>query len=304
MDDRFNTIAGWTLFGGIAALGLASLSSHYFRADKVERPEKLGYAITGVEAEGGAPVKEAPLEQRLATGDVKKGEATFAKCTACHTIVSGGANGIGPNLWAVIGDGIAVGRGGYAFSDALKKHTGKWDFAEMDKWLTNPKAYADGTKMSFAGLSDGQDRANVIVYHNTQGSNVPLPKFDAKAAAAAAAAAPAAGAAPGVVAVAAGDAKKGEGVFAKCMACHTIVKGGANGIGPILSGVVGEVVAAGRGGYAFSDALKAKGGKWDEASLDAWLTSPSKYAAGTKMTFAGLTDAQQRADVIAYLKAN
>ena len=48
MDDRFNTIAGWTLFGGIAALGLASLSSHYFRADKVERPEKPGYAITGV----------------------------------------------------------------------------------------------------------------------------------------------------------------------------------------------------------------------------------------------------------------
>ena len=304
MDDRFNTIAGWTLFGGIAALGLASLSSHYFRADKAERPEKLGYAITGVEAEGGAPVKEAPLEQRLATGDVKKGEATFAKCTACHTIVSGGANGIGPNLWAIIGDGIAVGRGGYAFSDALKKHTGKWDFAEMDKWLTNPKAYADGTKMSFAGLSDGQDRANVILYLNTQGSNVPLPKFDAKAAAAAAAAAPAAGVAPGVVAVAAGDAKKGEGVFAKCMACHTIVKGGANGIGPNLSGVVGEAVAQGRGGYAFSDALKAKGGKWDEAQLDAWLTSPSKYAAGTKMTFAGLTDAQQRADVIAYLKAN
>ena len=158
--------------------------------------------------------------------------------------------------------------------------------------------------MSFAGLSDGQDRANVIVYLNTQGSNAPLPKFDAKAAAAAAAAAPAAGAAPGVVAVAAGDAKKGEGVFAKCMACHTVAKGGANGIGPNLAGVFGEAAAQGRGGYAFSDGLKAKGGKWDDASLDAWLTSPAKYAAGTKMTFAGLTDAQQRADVIAYLKAN
>ena len=304
MDDRFNTIAGWTLFGGIAALGLASLSSHYFRADKPERPEKMGYAITGVEVEGGKAAAEVPLEQRLATGDAKKGEATFAKCTACHTIATGAANGIGPNLFGVVGEAIASGRGGFAFSDGLKKHTGKWDFAELDKWLTNPKAYADGTKMSFAGLSDGQDRANVILYLNTQGSNVPLPKFDAKAAAAAAAAAPAAGAAPGVVAVAAGDAKKGEGVFAKCMACHTIVKGGANGIGPNLAGVVGEAAASGRGGFAFSDGLKAKGGKWDEASLDAWLTSPSKYAAGTKMTFAGLPDAQQRADVIAYLKAN
>ena len=304
MDDRFNTIAGWTLFGGIAALGLASLSSHYFEADKPERPEKMGYAIAGVEVEGAAAAKVVPLEQRLATGDVKKGEATFAKCTACHSIANGGANGIGPNLWAMVGDGIAVGRAGYAFSDSLKAHAGKWDFAELDKWLTNPKGYAEGTKMSFAGLSDGQDRANVILYLNSQGSNVPLPKFDAAAAAAAAAAAPAAGAAPGVVAIAAGDAKKGEGVFAKCMACHTIAKGGPNGIGPNLSGVVGEAVASGRGGYAFSDALKGMGGKWDEATLNEWLTSPSKFAAGTKMTFAGLTDAQQRADVIAYLKAN
>ena len=302
MDDRFNTIAGWTLFGGIAALGLASLSSHYFRADKADRPDKMGYAISGVEAEGGAAVKEVSLEQRLATGDAKKGEATFAKCTACHSIANGGANGIGPNLWAVVGDGIAVGRAGYAFSDGLKKHTGKWDFAELDKWLVNPKGYAEGTKMSFAGLNDGQDRANVFLYLNAQGSNVPLPKFDAKAAAAAAA--PAAGTAPGVVAVVAGDAKKGEGVFAKCMACHTIVKGGANGIGPNLSGIFGDAVGAGRGGYAFSDVLKAKGGKWDDTQLDAWLTSPAKYASGTKMSFAGLTDAQQRADVIAYLKAN
>lgn len=306
MDDRFNTIAGWALFAGIAALGLGSLSKHYYEADKAERPAKMGYAIAGVEAEPGAAVaKELPIEQRLATGDAKKGEATFAKCTACHSIANGGANGIGPNLWAILGDGIAVGRGGYAFSDSLKGHSGKWDFAELDKWLTNPKAYADGTKMSFAGLSDAQDRANVILYLNSQGSNVPLPKFDAAAAAAAApAAGAAAGAAPAVVAVAAGDAKKGEGVFAKCQACHNIAKGGPNGIGPNLAGIFGDAIGQGRGGYAFSDGLKGKGGKWDDAQLDAWLTSPAKYAPGTKMTFAGLADAQQRADVIAYLKAN
>lgn len=302
MDDRFNTIAGWTLFGGILALGLGSLSAHYFRADKPERPEKMGYAIAGVEAEGGAgATKEASIEERLSKGDVKKGEATFAKCTACHTIANGGANGIGPNLWAVVGDAIAQGRGGYAFSDALKKHTGKWDFAELDKWLTNPSAYATGTKMTFAGISDAQDRANVILYLNSQGSNLPLPKFDA---AAAAAAAPAAGAAPAAAAVAAGDPKKGEAVFAKCTACHTIAKGGPNGIGPNLAGIVGDAIAQGRGGYAFSDALKGHSGKWDEATLNEWLTSPSKFAPGTKMTFAGLPDAQQRADVIAYLKAN
>ncbi|MBY0518804.1 MAG: cytochrome c family protein, partial [Sphingomonas sp.] len=61
----------------------------------------------------------------------------------------------------------------------------KWDFEELNKWLTNPKAYAPGTKMSFAGLANGQDRANVILYLNTQGSNLPLPKPEAAPAAAA-----------------------------------------------------------------------------------------------------------------------
>nr|WP_255504810.1 cytochrome c family protein [Novosphingobium sp. EMRT-2] len=99
-----------------------------------------------------------------------------------------------------------------------------------------------------------------------------------------------------------GDAAKGEKIFAKCKACHTIEQGGANGIGPNLFGIAGEKVAGDRGGFAFSDALKAKGGTWDDATLDAWLSGPAKFAAGTKMTFAGLPSAQDRADVIAYLK--
>nr|WP_318248311.1 hypothetical protein [Novosphingobium percolationis] len=78
--------------------------------------------------------------------------------------------------------------------------------------------------------------------------------------------------------------------------------GQPNGIGPNLAGIAGEKVAGDRGGFQFSDALKAKGGVWDDATLDTWLTGPAKFAAGTKMTFAGLPDAKQRADVIAYLK--
>jgi len=102
MDDRFNTIAGWTLFGGIVALGLSSLSGHYFLADKENRPAKMGYVIEGVEAEGGAAAAVEPIATRLAKGDAAKGEATFAKCKACHTIAQGGANGIGPNLWGAL----------------------------------------------------------------------------------------------------------------------------------------------------------------------------------------------------------
>jgi cytochrome c len=200
MDDRFNTIAGWTLFSGIVALGLSSLSGHFFLADKENRPAKMGYAIEGVEAEAdaGAAVAE-PIGVRLAKGDAAKGEATFAKCKACHSIDQGGANGIGPNLWAVVGAGQA-GHAGFAYSDALKAKAGKWDFATLDEWLTSPAKYATGTKMSFAGLADGQQRADVILYLNSKGSNLPLPAAEAAAAPAAdASAAPAAdaSAAPG-----------------------------------------------------------------------------------------------------------
>lgn len=182
MDNRFNTIAGWALAGGIAALGLSIASGMYFHA---ERPEKMGYPIAGVEesSEGGSEAV-APIATRLASADLAKGEASFKKCMACHTIASGGPNGIGPNLYATLGEGIAEGKGGFAFSDALKAVGGKWDFDKMDAWLTNPRKFASGTKMTFAGISDAQERANVIAYLNSQGSNLPLP------------AAPAAGAAP------------------------------------------------------------------------------------------------------------
>lgn len=191
MDDRFNTIAGWTLFGGIVALGLSSLSGHFFLADKEHRPEKMGYAIEGVEAEAGegAAAAAEPIANRLAKADAAKGEATFAKCKACHAIAQGGANGIGPNLWGVVGAAQAA-HPGFAYSDALKGKGGKWDFAALDEWLASPAKYATGTKMSFAGISDAQQRADVILYLNAQGSNLPLPA--AEAAAAPAAEAPAA----------------------------------------------------------------------------------------------------------------
>lgn len=292
MEDRFNTIAGWTLGAGIVALGLASISGHYFRADKHDRPAKMGNEIAGVVREGEGGAAAEPFEALLAKADLAKGEAAFKKCAACHTINQGGANGIGPNLFGVMGEGIGSGRGGFAFSDGLKGKGGKWDWASMDSWLTSPSAFAPGTKMSFAGISDPQERANVIAYINAQGSNLPLPPVPAAKE----------GAAPAEAAAVVGDAAKGQKSFAKCAACHSINTGGANGVGPNLAGVVGEPIAQGRGGFAFSEALKGKGGNWDDATLDAWLTSPSAFAPGTKMSFAGISDAQERANIIAYLK--
>ena len=186
MDDRFNTIAGWTLFGGIVALGLASVSRHYFEADKEHRPHKMGYAIEGVEVEGEGGAAAVPLPTLLAAADPAKGEALFAKCKACHTVDQGGANGIGPNLYGTVGEPIGKGKAGYAFSGDLAGHGGNWDFANLDAWLASPKKFASGTKMSFAGLSKAEDRANIIVYLNTMGSNVPLPAAEAAPAALAA----------------------------------------------------------------------------------------------------------------------
>jgi len=173
MDGRSNTIAGWVLGGCVAALGLTIATGMVFHS---ERPEKMGYPIAGVAAEGGTAAVEVPIAKLLATADPAKGAEVFKKCAACHTINQGGPNGVGPNLYATVGEAIATGKGGFAFSDALKKVGGSWDFDKLNTWLTSPRKFADGTKMTFAGLGDGQDRANVIAYLNAQGSNLPLPK--------------------------------------------------------------------------------------------------------------------------------
>jgi cytochrome c len=169
-----NTIAGWVLAGGIAALGFSIVSGKYFHAGKHERPEVMGYVIEGVEASGGAADAGPSIETLLQTADAAAGEKVFGKCAACHTINQGGANGIGPNLWAAMGKphGHVAG---FAYSDALKSVPGNWDWAGMNAWLTSPRKYADGTKMTFAGLGKAEDRANLMVYLNSQGSNLPLP---------------------------------------------------------------------------------------------------------------------------------
>ena len=199
MQDSRNTIAGWVLAGGIAALGLSIISGKVFHADKPERPEKLGYVIEGVvSSEGEGAAAEVPIATLLASADPAKGEKVFAKCSSCHSINSGGANGIGPNLYGVLGKPHAS-VAGFAYSDALKGKSGPWTFEEMNKWLTSPEAYADGTKMSFAGLGKAEDRANLMAWMNTQtGSPLPLP------------AAPAADAAPAAEGEAAPAAAEGE----------------------------------------------------------------------------------------------
>ncbi|MGE0775933.1 MAG: cytochrome c family protein, partial [Sphingomonadaceae bacterium] len=171
MDDRANTIAGWVLAGGIVALGLTIVTGEYFRA---ERPEEMGYVVEGVEEESaGGAVAEKPIAFYLASADPAKGEQIFKKCAACHNADKGGSNALGPNLWGMIGEPIGKGHG-FAFTDALAGKGGVWDWQSMSDWLHNPRKFAPGTKMTFAGLSKPEDRANVIAFLN-QRSDAPQP---------------------------------------------------------------------------------------------------------------------------------
>ncbi len=180
MNDRFNTIAGWVLGGGIVLLGATLVTGEVFSG---HRPEKMGYPIEGVEEEGkgGAAKAEQPIAALLATADAGRGEGVFkGKCTSCHTIAPGGPAGIGPNVHGIMGQPVASR--GFAYSEALKGKGGAWTWEAMNDWLRNPKAYAPGTKMTFAGIPDGQDRADLILYLNSQGSNLPLPAAPAASA--------------------------------------------------------------------------------------------------------------------------
>ncbi len=178
MEDRFNTIAGWVLFAGIIALGLSIVSGKFFHADKPEAPETPGYVIEGADDGAGGPAEMTMAQALNMPGiDASKGQQVFAKCTACHTVEQGGANGIGPNLWAVMGSGIGNHVPGFAYSSALTEKGGTWDWETMDAWLKSPRAFANGTKMSFAGLSKIEDRAAVAMYMNENGSNLPVPEY-------------------------------------------------------------------------------------------------------------------------------
>jgi len=109
----------------------------------------------------------------MAMADIQTGEKVFKKCAACHSIVKGGKNAIGPALYNVVSRKVGS-INDYKYSKALSEYGKEWTFEELNGYLTKPAKWIKGTKMAFAGLRKEKDRASVILYLN-QNSDNPLP---------------------------------------------------------------------------------------------------------------------------------
>jgi cytochrome c len=311
--EEINKVVGAVLVAGITFMVATLLG------DALVHPKRLQKSVLNIEAApaAGAPAPavaaaDPPVAIELASADPKRGqEQTLEQgCVACHTFTEGGKAGLGPNLYGVVG-GPHAHMVGFAYSTALKSKEGPWTYAELYEWLKKPSAYAPGTKMTYAGLADPQKRADVIDYLRTLSPNpepLPTPTDAEKQAMAAPAGGGGAAASPPAESfdklLAAADPEAGQKDTLKegCVACHTFTDGGRAGLGPNLYGVVGGPHAH-MPGFAYSAALKAHDGPWTFDELNKWLTKPSAYAPGTKMTFAGIPNEKERADVIAYLRS-
>jgi cytochrome c len=186
---EFNKIFAAVLVAGIIAMFGG------FVAKLLVHPHKLAenaYNIDVVEVAGpgGAAPMAEPVLALIAAADAAKGEKIAKACAACHSFNKGGANGVGPNLYSVV-NGPKHHAAGYAYSGALIEVGGKtWTYAELNKFLWKPKAYAKGTKMAYAGLKKPEDRAALLAWLRTQADSPAALPSDADIAAEAAELAP------------------------------------------------------------------------------------------------------------------
>ncbi|MBE7635437.1 c-type cytochrome [Sneathiella sp. P13V-1] len=174
---ELNKIAGAVLAGALTVVAVNEFANI---AISPEMPEKNAYAIdTGAEESAGtaaAATEEGPsLAALMASADAASGEKIFKKCSSCHTAEEGGANKIGPNLYAILNK--AKGSvAGFSYSGALIEKGGDWTYEDLDAFLKKPKDFIAGTKMSFAGVKKPEQRADLIAYLRTLGTaDAPLP---------------------------------------------------------------------------------------------------------------------------------
>jgi cytochrome c len=226
-----NKIAAAILVGGMITLSVGILTDFIYQPHHGAQAAHEG----GAEGGGATPAaKPAPLEPVLgliASADAAKGEKLFAKCTSCHTATADNKNKVGPGLYGVVGR-VSGTHPDFAYSEPMKAHAKAWTFADLSHFIARPKEFIPGTKMTFPGLPNVQDRADLLAWLNQQSASpAPMPTPDEIAAEQAAlkteeapaegaaapaegAAAPAEAAAPAVEAAAPAEAAPAEAAAA------------------------------------------------------------------------------------------
>ena len=166
---NFNMIFAALLCAGIIAMLAGFVASSVMPTQHLE---KDAVTVEAAEAGGGGAAVVAmpePILGLIAAADVERGKSVAKSCAACHNFEQGGPNGVGPGLYGIVGHKKDA-RPGFAYSGELEKTGGDtWTYAELNKFLWKPKAYASGTKMNFIGVKKPEDRAAVIAYLNTLG---------------------------------------------------------------------------------------------------------------------------------------
>ena len=174
MDELgFNKIAGAVLATALGVMVLRE-APHFFM--HTEMPETPAYTVGPIEVETTGEAEPLPFPQAdwIAAMDAVRGAKVFKKCTSCHNVDNGGANGTGPNLWNIVG-ASAGAKGGFKYSNALASSGITWTYEELDGFLKKPTKYVSGTNMNFVGLKKDADRAAVIELLR-QASNAPTAK--------------------------------------------------------------------------------------------------------------------------------
>ena len=179
MDSfEINKIIAAVLMVALLVIGIGKITDLIFY---VEKPKIPGYAVEVAQVSSNASTNIETVEEKidisalLAMGDVAVGEKVFKKCAACHSIIKGGKNNIGPALYNVVGRKVGVVTD-YKYSKALASYNKEWTFEELNGYLIKPAKWIKGTKMAFAGLRKEKDRASVIKYLNENSDNpFPLP---------------------------------------------------------------------------------------------------------------------------------
>ena len=176
MDSfELNKIIAAILMVALLVIGLGKIADSVFY---VKKPKNPGYQVkidsqaASATSETAEVLEKVDIAAIMALGDIASGEKIFKKCAACHSIIKGGKNKIGPALYNVVGRKVG-GVNDYKYSKALATYDKEWTFEELNGFLLKPAKYIKGTKMAYAGLRKEKDRASIIKYLN-QNSDNPL----------------------------------------------------------------------------------------------------------------------------------